>query len=76
MRYDILKYVVFPYIIHVIAQKGKLLSLPIYIAMIFTAVLKTYNLDRIRWYGKTANFKMSYLMTYICYLFKNWRCYF
>ena len=29
MRYDILKFVVFPYVIHVIAQKGKLLPPPI-----------------------------------------------
>ena len=29
MRYDILKFVVFPYIIHVIAQKGQLLPPPI-----------------------------------------------
>ena len=27
-------------------------------------------------YGKTTNFKMSYLMTYICYPFKIWRSYF
>ena len=29
MRYDILKFVVFPYIIHVISQKGQLLLPPI-----------------------------------------------
>ena len=28
-KYDILKFVIFPYIIHVIAQKGKLLPPPI-----------------------------------------------